>query len=134
MTHSPLCSVNMFSPWFLPSLALANRGLDLVLRTVSDPDDRARSLVCWAPMVSGDHYPNGRAQSATVADKHKGRPLRERSPDSDWPARMVSSNRVRTTRGDLRQRRPRAIKIRGNKTRTTNKRNADSNSVRNLLR
>lgn len=54
--YSPLCSVNTFSPWFLPSLALENRGLDLALRAVRDPDVRARSLVCCAPMVTDHHY------------------------------------------------------------------------------
>lgn len=82
----------MFNPWFLPSLTLENRGLeDLMLRTVSDPDVRARSLVCCAPMVR-DHYPNDSVQSTTAADKHKGkRPelRKQQCPDNDRAKRMV---------------------------------------------
>lgn len=65
----------MFNPWFLPSLpTFVNRGLDLMLRTVSDdPDERARSLVCCAPMVR-DHYLNKRVQSAADGRRATSRP------------------------------------------------------------
>lgn len=81
----------MFNPWFLPSLTFENRGLDLMLRTVSDPDVRARSLVCCAPIVR-DHYPNDSVQSTTAADKHKGkRPKlrKQQCPKNDRAKRMV---------------------------------------------